>query len=51
MTALDWFWCGRNNAVDRAHAGVRFEVGAKSVSAYWLGYLYGRAARFCGVRH
>ena len=50
MTAIDWFWVGRNNAVDRQICGIEFDVGMFRVASYWLGYVYGRALRLVGVR-
>jgi hypothetical protein len=50
MSAIDWFWTGRNNVVDRQHPGIRFEVGVVRVAAYWLGAFYGALLRMAGVR-
>lgn len=50
MTATDWFWTGRNNAVDRQPCGIRLDVGLAKVAAYWLGVLYGRGARLAGTQ-
>lgn len=50
MTAIDWFWTGRNNAVDRQRCGVRREVGLVKVLAYWLGVAFGRVLRAGGAR-
>ncbi len=52
MNANDWFWTGRNNAVDRQPCGVSTRIGLLKVAAYWLGVLYGRTLRLAGVpRH
>lgn len=49
MTANDWFWTGRNNAVDRQRCGISAEVGIAKVAAYWAGVIYGRIARMSGA--
>lgn len=49
VSAADWFWTGRNNAVDRGPCGVRFEVGAVKFAAYWAGVTYGLCARVAGA--
>jgi hypothetical protein len=49
MTSIDWFWTGRNNAVDRQPCGIHFDVGVVKVTAYWFGVTYGRCARMTGA--
>lgn len=50
MSAVDWFWTGCNNAVDRQRCGVRFEVGALKVATYWIGVGYGWLRRLSGTK-
>lgn len=49
MSAVDWFWTGRNNAVDRQRCGISLEVGLTKAAAYWIGVIYGRTARMTGA--
>ena len=46
MSASDWFWVGWHNAIDRRKCGIRFDVGARKVAAYWVGAVLGKLARF-----